>query len=65
MDVPEVEKDVKLQRKSADFIADLSKSLKPFLWKTTKSGRPSIRRRVRVRETDRLVNLVQLPLAMS
>jgi len=50
--------DIKLQRKAADFIEDLSQSLKPFLWKTTKSGKTAIRRRVRVRDADRLVNLV-------
>jgi tubulin-specific chaperone D len=57
MDAPEDEQDVKLQRKAADFIADLEKWLEPFLWKTAKSRR-AIRRRVRVRDTDRLVNLV-------
>ncbi|PMD47951.1 hypothetical protein L207DRAFT_479337 [Hyaloscypha variabilis F] len=59
MDAPEDEQDVKLQRKATDFISDLSKSLHPFLWKTTKSGRTAIRRRVRVRDTDRLVNLLE------
>ncbi|KAE9364067.1 hypothetical protein N431DRAFT_390307 [Stipitochalara longipes BDJ] len=59
MDAPEDEQDVKLQRKATDFITDLSKSLHPFLWKTTKSGRTAIRRRVRVRDTDRLVNLLE------
>jgi hypothetical protein len=58
MDAPEDEQDVKLQRKAADLIADLSKSLGPFLWKATKSGRSATRRRVRIRDTDRLVNLV-------
>jgi hypothetical protein len=57
MDASEDE-DIKLQRKAADFIEDLSQSLKPFLWKTIKSGRTAIRRRVRVRDADRLVNLV-------
>lgn len=60
MDAPEDEQDVKLQRKAADFIEDLSKSLYPFLWKKTKSGRAVTRRRVRVRDTDRLVNLVRI-----
>jgi len=64
MDAPEDEQDVKLQRKAADFIADLSKSLHPFLWKTTKSGKEGIRRRVRVRDTDRLVNLVRILLRL-
>ncbi len=58
MDAPEDEQDIQLQRSSPELLADLQSSLKPFLWKTTKSGKTQIRKRVRVRETDRLVNLV-------
>jgi hypothetical protein len=58
MDAPEDDQDVKLQRASHELLADLQASLDPFLWKSTRSGKRKIRRRVRVRETDRLVALV-------
>ncbi|RFU24945.1 hypothetical protein B7463_g11392, partial [Scytalidium lignicola] len=59
MDAAEEEQDVKLQRASADLIADFQNSLQPFLWKTTADGKLHIRRRVRSRETDRLVALLE------
>ena len=58
MDAPENEQDIQLQRSSPELLADLQSSLRSFLWKTTKLGKIQIRKRVRVRETDRLVNLV-------
>ncbi|KAG0649301.1 Tubulin-folding cofactor D [Hyphodiscus hymeniophilus] len=59
MDAPEDDQDVKLQRASHELLADLGASLNPFLWKRTQSGRRKIRRRVRVREADRLVALLE------
>ena len=64
MDAPEVEQDLKLQRTSPDLLADLQHSLEPFLWKSTRSGKKRIRRRVRTRETDRLVNLVRSSMSV-
>lgn len=58
MDAPEDDRDVLLQRSSADLLGDLESSLKPFLWKTAVSGKTRIRRAVRIRETNRLVDLV-------
>jgi hypothetical protein len=65
MDAPEEDQEVKLQRASQDLLADLQQSLDPFLWKTTASGKRKIRRMVRVRETDRLVALVCLPISFA
>ena len=62
MDAAEDDQDVLLQRTSPELLADLQNSIDPFLWKVSKSGKWQIRRRVRVRETDRLVNLVCFPL---
>ncbi|KAE8442213.1 hypothetical protein EG329_003742 [Mollisiaceae sp. DMI_Dod_QoI] len=59
MDAAEDDQDVKLERASADLLADFQSSLQPFLWKNTKSGRKQIRNRVRVRDTARLVNLLE------
>ncbi|RDL35861.1 uncharacterized protein BP5553_06473 [Venustampulla echinocandica] len=59
MDAPEDDRDVLLQRSSAELLADLESSLKPFLWKTTVSGKVQIRRGVRIRETNRLVDLLE------
>jgi hypothetical protein len=61
MDAPEDDQDVKLQRASHELLADLQTSLDLFLWKITPLGKRRIRRRVRVRETDRLVALVLSP----
>ncbi|KAH8820117.1 tubulin folding cofactor D C terminal-domain-containing protein [Xylogone sp. PMI_703] len=59
MDAAEEDQDVKLQRASAELIADLHRSLQPFLWKTTTDGKLHIRRRVRSREADRLIALLE------
>jgi hypothetical protein len=58
MDAAEEEQEIRLQRVSADLLADFEQSLKPFLWRTLANGEPRIRRRVQDRETDRLVTLV-------
>jgi hypothetical protein len=58
MDVVEEDQDVQLQRASSDLLADFESSLQPFLWKTLENGKLKIRRKVRARETDRLVALV-------
>ncbi|TVY83990.1 Tubulin-specific chaperone D [Lachnellula suecica] len=58
MDAAADDADIKLQGASADLIGDLERSLKPFLWKTTKT-KTKIRRRVRARETERLVALLE------
>lgn len=58
MDVAADEKDVRLQKASAELIADLDTSLKPFLWRTDEAGVLSLRRNVHTRELGRLINLV-------
>lgn len=65
MDAPE-DADLQVQRASPDLIADLHASLEPFLWRTEPSAitnvkQRRIRRRVRARETDRIVALVGVP----
>lgn len=57
MDVAEEERDVQLQRASADLISDFKTSLHPFL-RSNKDGKQRVRRRVRALETDRLIALV-------
>ncbi len=59
MDSAEDEQDLKLQRASADLLAELQSALRPFLWKKVPSGGTRIRRRVTARETDRLIALVK------
>jgi hypothetical protein len=61
MDLGELEQDVKLYRTSPELLGDFKKSLEPFLWKISKSGKRLIRSRVRIRDTDRLVALVRKP----
>lgn len=58
MDAAEYEGDVQLQKAASGLLADFDASLQPFLWRTLDSGKPRIRRRVRVREKDRLLRLV-------
>lgn len=58
MDAAADEQDVTLQRASADLLADLTQSLTPFLWRQSPQGGLRIRKRVRARETDRIVALV-------
>ena len=67
MDAPEEDLDIKLQKISGDLIADLDKSLRPFL-RTPKQqqqqqhdGKKTVRSRVRTRETERLISTVHLP----
>lgn len=59
MDAAEEDQDVRLQRASSDLLADLEGSLEPFLWKKSSPDNRRIRRRVRVRETERLIALVR------
>lgn len=54
MDESEVDRDVVIQRSSADLIADLDRSLYPFLRKPN----GQLRTRVREKETSRLVSQV-------
>ncbi|KAK2630648.1 hypothetical protein QTJ16_001468 [Diplocarpon rosae] len=54
MDALDVEQDIQLERSAPALLADLGKSLGPFL---TRSGH--VRRNVRVADTDRLVNLLE------
>ncbi|PBP24809.1 beta-tubulin cofactor d, partial [Diplocarpon rosae] len=54
MDALDVEQDIQLQRSAPALLADLGKSLGPFL---TRSGH--VRRNVRLADTDRLVNLLE------
>ena len=60
-DAPEDEQDVQLERSADKLLADLHSSLRPFLWKTSTSGKARVRRQVRVREADRIVSLVLSP----
>jgi hypothetical protein len=54
MDAVEVEGDVKLQKASAELLADLTRSLPPFLRKPDGAGKQQLRSRVRKLETYRL-----------
>ncbi|KAK4125491.1 hypothetical protein N657DRAFT_631786 [Parathielavia appendiculata] len=56
MDASEEDLDIKLQKVSADLIADFDKSLGPFLRKQDGAGRSAVRSRVRSRETERLIS---------
>jgi len=58
MDVAEDDRDLQVQRASPDLLADIQSSLPPFLWRSLPSAQRKIRRRVRVKETDRIVALV-------
>lgn len=58
MDAAEYEGDVQLQKAASGLLADFETSLQPFLWRTLDSGKLRIRRRVRVREKDRMLRLV-------
>ena len=58
MDAPEEESDVKLQLNSHEFIADFDRSLLPYLRKQDGSDGTALRSRVRVRETTRLITLL-------
>ncbi|RYP65385.1 hypothetical protein DL770_009016 [Monosporascus sp. CRB-9-2] len=57
MDESELDRDVVIQRYSADLVADFDQSLEPFLRKPN----GQLRRRVRTRETTRLVSQVLEP----
>ncbi|KAI1805259.1 tubulin folding cofactor D C terminal-domain-containing protein [Daldinia bambusicola] len=57
MDAPEQDRDVVIQKYSLDLIADFDRSLIPFL----KKPNGQLRRRVRMRETARLMSLVLEP----
>ncbi|KAF7871807.1 hypothetical protein EAF04_003914 [Stromatinia cepivora] len=56
MDAADDDKDVRLQRESGELLEDFEKSLHPFLHNVTNKGQ--LRRRVRIRETDRLAALL-------
>ncbi|KAI1651348.1 tubulin folding cofactor D C terminal-domain-containing protein [Daldinia loculata] len=57
MDAPEQDRDVIIQKYSLDLVADFDRSLIPFL----KKSNGQLRRRVRMRETSRLMSLVLEP----
>ncbi|KAI2620005.1 tubulin folding cofactor D C terminal-domain-containing protein [Hypoxylon sp. NC1633] len=57
MDAPEQDRDVYIQKYSADLLADFDRSLKPFLRKPN----GQLRKRVRMRETARLISHVLEP----
>lgn len=59
MDAPDDDQDIRVQKASADLLADLEGSLEDFLWKKSASGKAQIRRMVRVKEGDRLVALME------
>ncbi|KFY36565.1 hypothetical protein V495_07782 [Pseudogymnoascus sp. VKM F-4514 (FW-929)] len=59
MDAAEDDRDIKLQKLSSTFIADFELSLHPFLYRTTADGTPKVRRNVRAREADRLLEPFQ------
>jgi hypothetical protein len=54
MDANEQEGDIKLQKESADLLAELNRSLPTFLWKIDDAGGRRLRSRVRVWESFRL-----------
>ncbi|TQS38409.1 hypothetical protein Golomagni_01085 [Golovinomyces magnicellulatus] len=58
MDVTDEEQDVKLQRASAELLSDLTGSLHPLLWKTTKNGSTKPRARVRERDLSRILSMI-------
>ncbi|KAM3065340.1 hypothetical protein ACMFMG_011536 [Clarireedia jacksonii] len=58
MDAPELEEDVRVQRNSAQLLADFEQSLNPFLYNTT-ADNALLRRRVRISDTERLVSLLE------
>lgn len=60
MDLGELERDEKLYRTSPELLLDFKSTLDSLLWTTSSSGRLHIRRRVRVKDTDRLIGLVEL-----
>ncbi|TPX12013.1 uncharacterized protein E0L32_007316 [Thyridium curvatum] len=61
MDAPEHDPDIKLQKSSADYIADFDRSLLPLIKRHDANGTTSLRSRVRSRETARLAVLVLDP----
>lgn len=63
MDAAEFESDVKLQKISADLIADFDRSLPAILRKPDGQGVLRIRSRVRAHETIRLTSAVS-PISM-
>ncbi|RKF60171.1 Tubulin-specific chaperone D [Erysiphe neolycopersici] len=58
MDITEDEPDVKLQHDSAELVSELDASLQPMLWKTSKSGKKTLRARVRDRDLSKLLNII-------
>lgn len=65
MDAAEEEQDVQLQKASSGLLGDFDRSLKPFLWRTTDGGKLRIRRKVRARDTERLLRLVCMLLSKT
>jgi hypothetical protein len=59
MDAAEDDRDIKLQKLSSTFITDFERALHPFLYRTTPDGTTKVRRNVRAREANRLVDLVR------
>lgn len=55
MDVPEADFDIKLQKISADLIAELDTLLPSLIFKAGGSGGTKVRSRVRARELDSLI----------
>ncbi|KAK0714574.1 tubulin folding cofactor D C terminal-domain-containing protein [Lasiosphaeris hirsuta] len=58
MDTPEEDLDIKLQKISSDLIVEFDRSLSPFLRREDGGGQTVVRSRVRTRETDRLISLL-------
>jgi len=58
MDAAEYEGDVQLQKAASGLLTDFDTSIQPFLWRGLDSTKLRIRRRVRVKEKDRLLRLV-------
>lgn len=54
MDAPEEDYDIKLQKVSSDLIGDFDRSLLPYVRKPT----GAVRSRVRIRDTERLISLL-------
>ena len=60
MDATDDDRDILLQKASADYIADFDRSLGPFLRKPDGKGGLKLRNRVRTRDASRLCNSVSI-----
>ena len=62
MDAAEYEGDVQLQKAASGLLADFNTSRQPFLWRVLDGGKLRIRRRLRVKEKDKLLPVCWISL---